>query len=584
MNAEELLERYKDKSREDLLGELLLLTEKNITLQTLIEKGIHTSHAEEPGFEAYHQEYNGGDDNKFRELVEKAGIAIIIDDKSGKIKYYNNKFREMFGHLIGNIAEPSIISFVHPQDIGMILNYHNSRLNGKKVPERYEFRSVYQNRKISFHEVITKELVKDGELIGTRCYILDITKRKRAEMILMTMLKISKSYHICDNQFDYFALIHQYISEVMNADNFFIALFDYKSNIINFPYFVDEKDEQFNIVNASDSASLTAMVIRIGKPRLLKEDWLNYWFRHEKRKVWGTLPRIWLGVPMIVNNEVIGAIGVQSYDNPQAYGPEDIEFLELVAENVAVAVQKKKYEEALSENEKKLIAANNSKDRFFSILAHDLRSPFSGFMSLSSYLNENFDELSAEELKEIGDALNQSALRLNKLLENLLEWSSIQRGTVKINPERISLLDLFNSVYLLFRDNLQSKKLELLTEIETPTVVICDPGMLETILRNLLSNAIKFSHRENLIKVEAKTDGLTVLVTVRDFGVGIREDNMANLFAIDKTVTTLGTDLEKGTGLGLILCKEFVEMNGGKITVESTPGKGTAFTFTLPRG
>lgn len=236
----------------------------------------------------------------------------------------------------------------------------------------------------------------------------------------------------------------------------------------------------------------------------------------------------------------------------------------------------------LSESETALKELNASKDRFFSIIAHDLRSPISALLGYSDFIVEDYDTLEADEVKEFSENINTVAKSLTELLNNLLDWSRIQVGTMKFEPENLKPVSVVNSVLRLLKANAKKKNIDIINNIDPGLEIYSDENMLHTILRNLISNAIKFTGNNGKIEINQSVREFYVEISVSDNGVGMDQDTLDKLFRIDVSVTTTGTDNEKGTGLGLILCKELAEKNGGSIYVDSWKGKGSTFKFTVP--
>jgi len=225
---------------------------------------------------------------------------------------------------------------------------------------------------------------------------------------------------------------------------------------------------------------------------------------------------------------------------------------------------------------------NATKDKFFSIISHDLRSPLSGLMQILFIIAEDYDSLPNEEkLEMIMDVANTSK-KTYELMENLLEWSSVQTGTIPFYPKNIKIIDVLNNLDELYNQNLKSKEITLKIDIEPETSVYADKKMVETILRNLISNAIKFTHPNGTISVSSEVSDDFIVIKVGDNGVGINAETLSELFKVDKVQSTPGTKKETGTGLGLILCKELVEKQNGKMWVESKEDEGTTFYFSLP--
>jgi len=257
-------------------------------------------------------------------------------------------------------------------------------------------------------------------------------------------------------------------------------------------------------------------------------------------------------------------------------------FLALSDKNLEIEIQKQQLQEL-----------NATKDKFFSILAHDLINPFNAMLGLSD-LMINQDSVNAnQELKLYVELLNQTIKQTHSLLENLLEWSRTQTGRIKYTPKTIALKQIVLDNIELNNLKFKEKDISVDVSIDNSILVTVDPNMLSTILRNLISNAIKFTPKNGTVSFRVSNfvnenekevaDPKFVLFSICDNGIGISKENQKKIFKIEENFTTYGTNNEKGTGLGLILCKDFVEMNGGKIWVESDEGKGTKFHFTIPK-
>ena len=220
----------------------------------------------------------------------------------------------------------------------------------------------------------------------------------------------------------------------------------------------------------------------------------------------------------------------------------------------------------LRESEKNLKLLNATKDKFFSIIAHDLKNPFHALLELSRLLKENIRELSVEESTEYTELIHASASQLLELVENLLQWSRTQTGRTPFNPSVFSIDTLAGENISLMTLNAGEKQISLENHIPQGTSIFADKDMISTVLRNLLSNAIKFTHNGGKVSIHAKNAGENFIeIHISDNGVGIEPENLEKLFNIEVHHSTSGTGNESGTGLGLILCKEFIEKNNGKI-------------------
>jgi signal transduction histidine kinase len=230
-----------------------------------------------------------------------------------------------------------------------------------------------------------------------------------------------------------------------------------------------------------------------------------------------------------------------------------------------------------------LAISNATKNKFFRIIAHDLRNPISTLAGSTNLIFNDFDEYNKEQTKGFIGELNKLSLTTFNLLENLLDWSSTQMGDIDFSPKPIDLELIIKENIELVNRKVNSKNIRLITNIKKDTVAFADENMIKTVIRNLLSNAVKFTPENGKIEIAAITNKDVINCSVKDSGIGIKKEDQKKLFRIDTHHTTPGLSNEKGSGLGLILCKEFIEKNGGEIQVTSEPQKGTTIAFTLKK-
>ncbi len=225
---------------------------------------------------------------------------------------------------------------------------------------------------------------------------------------------------------------------------------------------------------------------------------------------------------------------------------------------------------------------NKRKDKFFSIIAHDLKSPFNALLGFSSILQSRGMEMEKQQVVEYGDLIHQSAGQAFKLLEDLLDWARLQMGRMDFDPQHLDISDEIGKSISLFQSVARAKNIELKSDCKTGLNVHADRHMVNTILRNLINNAIKFTPEDGEITLSVRPSGEWNEISVTDNGVGIPADKLDRLFHIEEKITTKGTNGETGTGLGLHLCRELIERHGGEISFDSTEGAGSTFRFTLP--
>ena len=246
--------------------------------------------------------------------------------------------------------------------------------------------------------------------------------------------------------------------------------------------------------------------------------------------------------------------------------------------------EKKKNEDFIKSINEKLINQNTVKDRFFSIIAHDLRSPLSCILGLSKMISEDISDFTTEQIQEIASDIHITADNLYHLLENLLEWAKVQQNLISVDLKPVNVLSIVQENVKLFTDTLKNKNLGISIDISKEVQVYADINIMKTIVRNLISNAIKFTPKGGNIEILTKmTKENEVEIFIKDSGIGMGPEILKNLFCLGVSTCRKGTENESSTGFGLLLCKEFVEKLGGKINVESECGKGSNFHFSLPK-
>ena len=244
---------------------------------------------------------------------------------------------------------------------------------------------------------------------------------------------------------------------------------------------------------------------------------------------------------------------------------------------------RKKIELEINSKNAELQKLNAEKDKYFSIIAHDLRNPFSGFLGLTELMADGLQRMTLDDIQKIAVLMKDSATNLFRLLSNLLEWSRMQRGLTKFIPTHIRLLTKLSESLVLVREEANKKEVTIDITISSQLYVFADVNMLEGILRNLVSNAVKFTPRGGVVKISAtQLPDHLVEIIVQDSGIGMKKSMIENLFRLDVNTNRKGTDGELSTGLGLMICRDFIEKHGGKLQIESKVGKGSIFRFRLP--
>jgi signal transduction histidine kinase len=409
---------------------------------------------------------------------------------------------------------------------------------------------------------------------------------------IQLLKKEKEAYQVQDNLFralvgtavgeigeDFFNKIVIRLSEWLNAECVIIGLMTADNTVEGFPMYLDGEIIQGFAYNLKDTPC--DMTSRKG-------------FCIFSENVAGTFP----------NSKDLHELNIQGYVGTALYNkdgqPNGIlsamsrkklklpvqaeEIMSIVGSRVSTEIERLKAVKALEISEMNLRTANASKDRLFSIIAHDLKSPFNSLIGFSKLQIEHIDNKRFERVSEYARIIYDVSSQTHVLLSNLLEWSMVQTNILGFHPQTYLLADICTESLGFYKNQASQKNITLNIDISSDIKVVADINMITIVVRNLISNALKYSYPGGAIAITAAADQEKVVVTVSDTGIGISAENLARLFRIESSFSTNGTGNEKGTGIGLILCRDLVHKHHGEIWVESAPTVGSKFMFTLPSG
>ncbi len=521
-------------------------------------------------------------------IVENMNDFVYRQDIDGKFAYISPGITKMVGYTTKE-WETNYKDVLTDNPINKIAikNTKSTLLKGVIHPP-YEVEVYHKNGNRVMLEVSETPIIESGKVIGMTGIGRDITERKNNELLQKALYSISEEASKSETIEQFYNVLHSIIKTLMPAKNFYIAIHNSETNLINFPYHSDEFDK--NPIERPFRNGFTEYILKTKKSKRITKA------VEQKIKNNGIVEqsnihaKIWVGIYLKFEGKYKGVLVVKDYNNENAYSKKDMKILQFISEQI-VKVVDKEYTKVrlrntvndLLKTKKELEIINKNKDRFFSIIAHDLRSPFMALMGISQMISEDMDNMSVKDVKEMTSTIYNSTKNLYKLLENLLSWSHLQMGSFQTTPKNLKLFEVTNNVISTLKLSATKKEIILNNNIEPQNSVFADEDCVKTILRNLVNNAIKYTNRGGSIVLSSKKIDDFIETTVEDNGVGIRKDVLKNLFSITDKKSEAGTEEETGTGLGLILCKELVEKNGGKLKVESKLGKGSKFSFTLPK-
>jgi PAS domain S-box-containing protein len=392
-------------------------------------------------------------------------------------------------------------------------------------------KETWPDGKITWASTTKIPLIDEKDNVyGTFGITRNITNLKKAEDVKDALLKISAAVTSLDSINLLYAFIHKAVSELMSAKNFYIAILHLEKDSISFPYFVDEVDE--SPIERKAGKGLTEYVLRSGKAHLIDADLDLELRKAGETSLIGEPTQIWLGVPLIVESKTIGAIVVQDYNNPLTYGEEEKEILTYISEQIALAIDKRQNEEKIIKYSEELKETNAAKDKFFSIIAHDLKSPFHGLLGLTRMVVEEYDSMSETEVRSYLQIIKESTESTYKLIENLLEWSRLESGKMKYNPALQNMFMIVEDTRILLNQNARMKNINLRNKLGHQSFVWGDDTMLQSLVQNLISNAIKFTPAGGSIEVTENRFDNYIEYIVSDTGVGIKEKDIEKIFKI----------------------------------------------------
>ncbi len=513
------------------------------------------------------------------------GMAVI---KDFQVEYANKELiRILEAETPEQIIGQSLRRFMIKDSIYIVQDFNEKIVRKKEKVYDYKGELLsLKNKKITV-QLNAIPIQYQGQF-AIQLIIRDISKQENEEKIRHTIGKILDAANTITDLNEFYSFIHSAVSELMPVKNFYISIIDEKTNQITFPYYVDEI-EQDSVAEpiGLERKSLTNIVILEGKSLLIDKQRDADLRAEGKLELFGEPAEIWLGVPLKVHNKAIGAIVVQDYENPHTYSTLEQEILETIAFAISRLVERKIEEHEKATLIEQLKELNASKDTVFSLISHDLRSPFNSILGFLNILINEINDLKTEEILDLLHSLKRVSNNVLYMLNNLLEFSRFQRGRIEYQPTEIRLKDILHYVLDIMKGNIEKKQITLSCDIDQGYMVYADYNMLSSILQNLLGNAIKFSYPGKSIFISARisesfSDKEMLEISIKDEGVGMSEEKVSTLFQMDKIHSTYGTDNEVGTGLGLIIVRDFIKKHDGDIFVKSQPGIGSEFIFTLP--
>ena len=516
-------------------------------------------------------------------LIDSIPEAVVIIDTSGNITKMNKEFADLFGYTQDEAFQKNIDDLIVPEDLKDEAVSIKTIAEEKHKLERQTIRKDKKGNKINVSLIATKIEIKN-EIVSFVGIYRDISLEKKNQTIQEILYNISTAALNRMDIKDIYPTIVSELSKIWDTNNFFIALYDKKNDTLSMPFFSDELDE---FENVPARQTITKWVISMKKPVLLKLNDLKDLENSGNIALVGTPCKVWMGVPLKADKEIIGVMALQDYHDEEKFSQDDVNVLEFIANQVAIAIQRRTMIDNVIQAGHKAEEAAQSKQQFMSTMSHEIRTPLNEVIGITNLLMQGNPR---EDQMDFIKTLRFSGNHLLTLVNDVLDYNKMESGKIVFEQARFNLDDFLNDIMRTYSFRSKSKNIEfdIVRENKLPSEVTGDSIRLNQILSNLLSNALKFTQKGSihviLKELERKNNNSRIEFLVKDTGIGIPKDKHDIIF---ESFTQASSDTTRhfgGTGLGLAICKKLVELQGGTIDLESEPGKGSAFRFVLSFG
>jgi PAS domain S-box-containing protein len=479
-------------------------------------------------------------EEKYRTICDNMIEGLFVA-QNGRIVYSNPALSKITGYTTEEVWGSSFIEAVHKEDRKFIQDHYSQHGAGEKS-RTFQVRVMTRDKGTRRFNIQTKAIQWEGQK-ADMVFVHDVTDKKVAEK------NLSESENRFGAFMTYFpgaAFIKDKNNRLLFCNEQFASLIHTSPDKIIGTVLHDNKNPELQKKYLEENKQ----VIETGKQieresSFQSENGKTYWLTHK--------------FPIQTGNEILlGAISIN-------------------------ITKRKEHENALKNSKKELLRINATKDKLFSIISHDLKNPINNIIGFANLINKKFDQYPVEKTKKFIRVIHQSAISLSELLGSLLIWSRAQSGTIQVSPEYFDLQEIIQSNIDLLKSGAENKQVTLINTLSISVKVYADKEMIKTVIRNILSNAVKFTETGGSVSIGAQEKHSSVIVEIQDDGIGMDQETMDKIFQFGEAVSEHGTEGEKGTGLGLLICREFIRKNNGELWVQSAPGKGSTFFIAIPK-
>jgi len=513
-------------------------------------------------------------------LIDSTPEAIVITDIPGKITLINKEFTNLFGYTQEEAVNKYIDDLVVPEEMKDEAMLIDERANQNRKETANTVRKDKYGNLINVSLIASSIVISDVTVALLGIY-RDITTERKNQLLQEILYNISTAALKQFDIKDIYPTIVSELSKIWDTNNFYIAIYDKATQTLSLPFFADEKDD-FNEFPAK--GTITGWVIKNNKSVLLKDDDIRKMEEAGEVDLVGTRCKIWMGVPLRVESDIIGVMCLQDYNSEEKFSTEDLNVLDFIANQIAIAIQRRTMLDNLIIARQKAEEAAQSKQLFMSTMSHEIRTPLNEVIGIANLLMQGNPR---EDQLDLIKTLRFSGNHLMTLVNDVLDYNKMESGKIVFEQTLFNLTDFLEEIKrsYSFRSNEKKLEFDILRDDNVPVEVIGDQIRLNQILSNLLSNSLKFTLQGgitlHLREIERIGNQSKIEFIVKDTGIGIPPEKHTEIFDSFTQASTDTTRRFGGTGLGLAICKKLVELQGGSIHVESEPDKGSSFIFNL---
>lgn len=516
-------------------------------------------------------------------LIDSTPEAIVITDIHGNISLINKEFTNLFGYTSEEAINQNIDDLVVPDEkkneaIGIeILSSQNKKIISETIRK-----DKYGNR--IYVSLVGTVIIVNDEPVAIIGIYRDVTIERKNRLLQEILHNISTAALKQMDIKELYPVIVEELNRIWDTNNFFIALYDETAETLSLPFFTDEKDD-FQEIPIKNT--ITGYVIKNNKPVLLRENDLKLLEENGDIELVGTDCKVWMGVPLKVEGKIIGVMCLQDYNYEDKFTQDDLYVLDFIANQIAIAIQRKIMLDNLVTAREKAEEAAQSKQLFMSTMSHEIRTPLNEVIGITNLLLQGQPR---EDQMDYIKTLRFSGNHLLTLVNDVLDYNKMESGKIVFEQVQFNLNDFMEEIMRSYSFRSKAKNLEFVIKkgSSLPEEVIGDQIRLNQILSNLLSNALKFTHEGGITitlrELEREGKNVKLEFSVKDTGIGIPKEKHESIFESFTQASSDTTRYFGGTGLGLAIANKLVKLQGGNIKLDSEPDKGSTFTFDIVFG